>query len=196
MPIGGIKVNGHKVDTKKRVRLVRPHPLLQNWFVRLYCPVLGLVVGPGELFGVGLVVAGVSVPVPPMLEPPMPPLPIEEPPCDSVDFSDVPRDFSLEVPPEVPPVPELPLPDMPEHALSSIAHAIGIIHFIINRSCKDKVAVRTKGRTGGMHAYAFSRSGTAGEVRSNAAMVEATQACCLRTLTLMQAERQCLKKQP
>jgi hypothetical protein len=104
------------------------------------------VVGPGELFGVGLVVAGVSVPVPPALEPPMPELP-----CDSDDLLDVPLDFSLElplevppdVPPAVPPAPEVPLPDMPEHALSSIAHAIGINHFIINRSCKDKVAVRT-----------------------------------------------------
>ena len=135
---------------------------------------LGLVVGPGELFGVGLVVLGVSVPVPPMLEPPVP---IEEPPCDSDDWPDVPLDLSLDVPPDVPPEvpPELPLPDMPEHALSSIAHAIGIIHFIINRSCKDKGAVRIKGRTGGMHAYAFSRSETAAEVRSNAELVEVTQ---------------------
>ncbi len=35
-----------------------------------YWPVLGLVVGPGFVIGVGLVVLGVSVPVPPMLEPP------------------------------------------------------------------------------------------------------------------------------
>ena len=87
---------------------------------------LGLVVGPGELFGVGLVVAGVSVPVPPMLELP---LPMEEPPCDSDDLPEAPPEVSLEVPLDVPP--ELPLPDMPEHAPSSIAHAIGIIHLII-----------------------------------------------------------------
>ena len=53
----------------------------------------------------------------------MPLLPMEEPLSDSDDLPDV--------PPEVSPAPELPLPDMPVHAPSSIAHAIGIIHLII-----------------------------------------------------------------
>ncbi len=45
-----------------------------------YCPVLGLVLGPGVVLGVGLVVLGVSVPMPPAL-----------PPCD-VPPSDMPDD--------------------------------------------------------------------------------------------------------
>lgn len=36
---------------------------------RAYWPVLGLVLGPGEVLGVGLVVLGVSVPMPPADEP-------------------------------------------------------------------------------------------------------------------------------
>jgi hypothetical protein len=48
-----------------------------------YWPVLGLVPGPGVELGVGLVVLGVSVPVPPALLPPddVPPdMPEGEPP--------------------------------------------------------------------------------------------------------------------
>ncbi len=155
-----------------------------------YWPVLGLVPGPGEVLGVGLVVLGVSVPMPPSGEPEVPDeeLPDEAPPDMSVLLpDDVPDDeLPLELPPEVPPdvplelppdvplesegtpdelppvdepplfvpegvpglpvppaelVPELPSvpepespPVMPAHAPSSIAQAIGNIHFVINHS--------------------------------------------------------------
>ena len=91
-------------------------------------------VGPGVELGVGLVVAGVSVPVPPILEPDMaPPL---ELPLDS--DSGLPFSGML-LPFDVPELPESePPPVMPAQALSSIAHARGIIHFVINHSCKDK----------------------------------------------------------
>lgn len=103
---------------------------------------LGLVVGPGVVLGVGLVVAGVSVPVPPLLEPPLDSVPEpEEPelPFSGMLLPDVPLDVSDLPEPEPPPV-------MPAHALSSMAHARGIIHFVINHSCKDKKSgTRNKG---------------------------------------------------
>lgn len=70
---------------------------------------LGLVVGPGVVLGVGLVVLGVSVPVPPMLEPLL-----DAPPG-------LPGERMLPVPPDVPAAPAAPsdsvapvLPDVPE----------------------------------------------------------------------------------
>lgn len=105
-----------------------------------YWPVLGLVLGPGEVLGVGLVVLGVSVPMPPADE--------------SEGMPDVPL---LEVVPELL-VPELPLmpeseppPLMPAHAPSNIAQAIGNIHFVIDYSRKFRKAVRTAARTEGLH---------------------------------------------
>ena len=50
---------------------------------------LGLVVGPGEELGVGLVVLGVSVPLPPM-----PLLPMDDPLCDSAGLLDAPLEVS------------------------------------------------------------------------------------------------------
>jgi hypothetical protein len=125
--------------------------------------VLGLVVGPGVVLGVGLVVAGVSVPVPPMPLPPMPlpgvpgeyslslvPLapPVELPLPES-------EGMLLELPSEVPELPLVPAPEslsfpppepppvIPAHALSNTAQAIGIFHLVIKRSRKDKKAVRS-----------------------------------------------------
>jgi hypothetical protein len=128
----------------------------QRWDVRPYWPVLGLVVGPGCVPGVGLVVLGVSVPMPPALEPEVdaPPdmsdeLPDDDAPpvllpllsegIDDDDSLDVPRlpDMSPELMPELP-------PDMPAHAPSSIAHAMGNSHFVIDHSCWDQKAVRTR----------------------------------------------------
>ncbi len=75
---------------------------------------LGLVVGPGEVLGVGLVVVGVSVPMPPAAEPPdvSPVVPEEVPdeelspevPLDESDGmpDDVPDELSVELPDEVP----------------------------------------------------------------------------------------------
>ena len=122
-----------------------------------YWPVLGLVVGPGVVLGVGLVVVGVSVPVPPM---PLLPMPLPEVPEEDSPPLEPPVEPPVELPlpesegmlPELPlvPVPEslsLPPPEpppvIPAHALSNTAQAIGIIHLIINRSRKDKKAVRS-----------------------------------------------------
>lgn len=106
---------------------------------------LGLVVGPGVVLGVGLVVLGVSVPVPPMpdddppADPPMdPPVELPLPLSDGIEpvllpelLPEVPGRPLLLVPELLPlPSPELP-PVMPAHALSSTAQAIGIIHLII-----------------------------------------------------------------
>lgn len=149
---------------------------------------LGLVVGPGCVPGVGLVVLGVSVPVPPALEPDVDAPPEDSPgmpddelpevdappdvPEDDVPDDDVPPEVPEEesegMPDEVPPVllplelegmvdelpdvplvPEVPpelLPDplpepppvMPAHAPSSIAHAMGNIHFVIDHSRLDR----------------------------------------------------------
>jgi hypothetical protein len=120
--------------------------------------VLGLVVGPGVVPGVGLVVLGVSVPVPPM---PLPPMPVpgvpDEDPLPLVSLAP-PDEPPIELPlpesegmlpvllPEVPeplsfPSPEPP-PVIPAHALSNTAQAIGIIHLVINHSRKNKKAVR------------------------------------------------------
>lgn len=145
-----------------------------------YWPVLGLVLGPGEVLGVGLVVLGVSVPMPPAAEPPelspgmspeVPPDIPEElsdgmsddvPPVDAPDVL-VPlvSEGMPEVPPErvpVPLVPEVPSmpeseppPVMPAHAPSSIAQAIGNIHFVIDYSRKFQKTVRTEAHTGGLH---------------------------------------------
>ncbi len=152
---------------------------------------LGLVPGPGCVLGVGLVVLGVSVPMPPALEPEVdaPPeesdedVPDDEAPPDVLDGEsegmlapedEVPDDDApagdcgcvvegstgllglLDVVPVVGvvdpaelcpellvPVPEPP-PVMPAHAPSSIAHAMGNIHFVIEHSRKDEKAVRTR----------------------------------------------------
>ena len=68
---------------------------------------LGLVVGPGCVPGVGLVVLGVSVPVPPALEPE-----VDAPPDESLGIPDdeLPE---VDAPPEVPDggVPEDDVPD-------------------------------------------------------------------------------------
>ncbi len=159
--------------------------------IKTYWPVLGLVPGPGCVLGVGLVVLGVSVPIPPALEPEVdapPEVPDEDVPDDEAP-PDVPDEESEGMPDEVPlllpedglfagfgaavspvdaplvfagplllrsaPVPELPsllLPDpipdpppvMPAQAPSSIAHAMGNIHFVIEHSRKDEKAVRTR----------------------------------------------------
>jgi hypothetical protein len=134
--------------------------------------VLGLVAGPGAVLGVGLVVLGVSVPMPPAGEPedaPPEEVPDEAPPGAPVDE---PEGISDELPPEdVPPdvpfvgVEELPVelvpvpspfsdpeppPVMPAHALSSTTQAIGNVHFIINYSRKFQKAARAAARTGGL----------------------------------------------
>lgn len=153
-----------------------------------YWPVLGLVLGPGEVLGVGLVVLGVSVPMPPAAESPevspdMPELLSDGmsddvlPPEVDLDGSDgicsaLPADAPdvlvplvsegmPEVPPELVPaplVPELlpmpesePPPVMPAHAPSSIAQAIGNIHFVIDYSRKFQKTVCTGAHTGGLH---------------------------------------------
>ncbi len=147
---------------------------------RIYCPVLGLVVGPGVELGVGLVVLGVSVPVPPMLPPdedpeldpglmllspddepePAPPggtvvvlLPDGEPP-DSDGMVELLPEVPVEPPLDVPlllgdslPEPEPP-PVMPVHAPSSSAQAMGTIHFVIDRSRKEKKDDTHESRTG------------------------------------------------
>ncbi len=147
---------------------------------RIYCPVLGLVVGPGFELGVGLVVLGVSVPVPPMLPPdedpeldpglmllspddepePAPPggtvvvlLPDGEPP-DSDGMVELLPEVPVEPPLDVPlllgdslPEPEPP-PVMPVHAPSSSAQAMGTIHFVIDRSRKEKKDDTHESRTG------------------------------------------------
>lgn len=116
-----------------------------------YWPVLGLVVGPGFVLGVGLVVAGVSVPAPPMPDPPEGML--EEDPLlvplllEPDGMLPVPVLGLLEPPlepePEPLPSPEPP-PVVPAHALSNTAQAMDIIHLVIDRSRKDKKAVRAK----------------------------------------------------
>lgn len=162
-----------------------------------YWPVLGLVLGPGEVLGVGLVVLGVSVPMPPAASSDMLPDPPDELPGDVVlpDESEGmpdeppvldplvptldPSEGSVELTPcppvEVPtlglagetswvPVPEVPLvpellpmpeseppPVMPAHAPSSIAQAIGNIHFVIDYSRKFQKTVCTGAHTGGLH---------------------------------------------
>lgn len=127
----------------------------------VYWPVLGLVVGLGVVAGVGLVVIGVSVPVPPMPLPGVPdddPLPLvplappDEPPIElPLPESEGMLPVLLPEVPELPlvpvsgllsfPSPELP-PVTPAHALSNTAQAIGIIHLVINHSRKNKKAVR------------------------------------------------------
>ncbi len=135
--------------------------------IAFYWPVLGLVVGPGCVLGVGLVVLGVSVPMPPALEPEVDAPPEDSPgmPEDELPDVDAPPDvpeeesegIPEEVPEDVPPVllplvsegmedevPPLdePLPEpppvMPVHAPSSIAHAMGNIHFVIEDSRLDQ----------------------------------------------------------
>ena len=103
------------------------------------------------MLGVGLVVPGVSVPAPPMLEPEG--APEEYPPPVELPLL-VSEGMVLVLPPEVPELllvpapelfsfasPELP-PVVPAQALSSTAQAMGIIHLVINHSRKDKKAVR------------------------------------------------------
>ncbi len=87
-----------------------------------HCPVLGLVPGPGDVLGVGLVVLGVSVPMPPAApelvpddeDPDVDPgLIPEELPPDSAGMEELPLPDGLPVPVEDPPdMPEL-LPDCP-----------------------------------------------------------------------------------
>jgi hypothetical protein len=144
--------------------------------------VLGLVLGPGEVLGVGLVVLGVSVPMPPAAESPevSPDMPEElsEGMSDGMSDDELPPEVDLDgsdgissalpsevLPPDAPDVPVslvsegmpevpselvpvllvpelLPMPEseppsvMPAHAPSSIAQAIGNIHFVINHSRK------------------------------------------------------------
>ncbi len=160
---------------------------------------LGLVLGPGEVLGVGLVVLGVSVPMPPADDPedevpedevpdesegmpeevpdefwvPDPLLPTLDPSAGFVELTPVPPvdvpalgfagDVSrfpiFDVPvipaPELSLVPELlvpePPPVMPAHAPSSIAQAIGNIHFVIDHSRKFQKPVRTRARSGRLH---------------------------------------------
>ena len=153
----------------RRMSLTARRASKASAFKDVYWPVLGLVVGPGVVLGVGLVVLGVSVPVPPI---PLPPIPLpevpEEDPLPLVPPVEPPVGPPVELPlpesegmlpvllpelPEVPelgvPVPELPSfpspeppPVIPAHALSNTAQAIGIIHLVINHSRKDKKAVR------------------------------------------------------
>ena len=76
---------------------------------------LGLVDGPGLVLGVGLVVAGVSVPVPPMLEPLLdaPPELLGE--LMLPDVPEVPEVPEVPVEPVAPVEPVLPmLPEVPE----------------------------------------------------------------------------------
>lgn len=147
-----------------------------------YCLVLGLVVGPGCVLGVGLVVLGVSVPMPPALDPEVDAPPDVSPgmPDDELPEVDAPPEVSedevpdVDAPPEVPdeesdgmpddvppvllpldsdgidedppldePLPEPP-PVMPAHAPSSIAHAMGNIHFVIEHSRLDQKEARTR----------------------------------------------------
>lgn len=112
------------------------------------------VAGAGVVLGAGLVVPGISDPVPPM--PPMPEpegAPEEDPPPVELPLPES-EGIVLVAPPEVPELllvpdpelfsfasPELP-PVVPAHALRSTAQARGIIHLVINHSRKDKKAVR------------------------------------------------------
>lgn len=166
---------------------------------------LGLVLGPGEVLGVGLVVLGVSVPMPPALEPEvesplvpeesdgmvdvpelesvldpvldppevsgrrvstldglvldsaagvvLPEVPLDEAPPELVSLSegipDVPPPELVPEPlvPELLPMPESePPPVMPAHAPSSIAQAIGNIHFVIDHSRKFQKGTRRGAR--------------------------------------------------
>ena len=79
---------------------------------------LGLVDGPGLVLGVGLVVLGVSVPVPPMLEPLLDVPPEELGELMLPDVPEVPEELGELMLPDVPEVPdepgELMLPDVPE----------------------------------------------------------------------------------
>lgn len=124
------------------------------------------------MLGVGLVVAGVSVPVPPLLEPDMPPLDsVLEPEEPELPFS------GMLLPLDVPDLPvSEPPPVMPAHALSSIAHARGIIHFVINHSCKDKKSGTRNTRYRRMHAYAEDRIRAIRKVLGSAYLIEFTQA--------------------
>lgn len=101
------------------------------------------VAGAGVVLGAGLVAPGMSVPVPPMLEPEG--APEEDPPPVELPLPE-PEGIVLVAPPEVPDLllvpdpelfsfasPELP-PVVPAHALSSTAQARGIIHLVINHS--------------------------------------------------------------
>lgn len=130
------------------------------------------------MLGVGLVVLGVSVPMPPAGEPEDAPpeevpdevpddeappgAPLDEPEGipDEPPPEDVPPDVPFvgveELPVELVPVPPPfsdpePPPVMPAHALSSTTQAIGNVHFIINYSRKFQKAVRAAARTGGLH---------------------------------------------
>ncbi len=85
---------------------------------RTYWPVLGLVDGPGLELGVGLVVLGVSVPVPPMLEPLLDAPPEEPGELMLPDVPEVPEASGEPMLPDVPEVPEEPgelmLPEVPD----------------------------------------------------------------------------------
>ena len=117
----------------------------------VYWPVPGLVAGPGAVLGVGLVVPGLSAPVPPIPEPEG--APEEDPPPVELPLA-ASEGMVFVLPPEVPELllvpaselfsftsPEL-LPVVPAHALNSAAQTMGIIHLVINHSRKDKKAVR------------------------------------------------------
>lgn len=79
---------------------------------------LGLVDGPGLELGVGLVVVGVSVPVPPMLEPLLDAPPEVPGELMLSDVPELPEEPGELMPPDVPEIPEEPgelmLPDVPE----------------------------------------------------------------------------------
>jgi hypothetical protein len=105
--------------------------------------VLGLVLGPGAVLGVGLVVLGVSVPMPPAALPPelepedelpmpdelLPPLSEGMVALPPERVPDLPLDPLAPLSPGVEP-PEPP-PVMPAHATISIAQATDINHLII-----------------------------------------------------------------
>ena len=111
-----------------------------------YWPVLGLVVGPGVVPGVGLVVLGVSVPVPPAAPELIPDelLP-DVPPPDVPPLGELPESEGMVEEPELelplllpdapePVLPPEPPPVGPEHATISIAQATDIIHLVIDHS--------------------------------------------------------------
>ena len=106
------------------------------------------------MLGAGLVVPGISDPVPPM--PPMPEpegAPEEDPPPVELPLPES-EGVVLVLPPEVPELLLVPAPELfscasselppvvPAQALSSTAQAMGIIHLVINHSRKDKKAAR------------------------------------------------------
>lgn len=106
---------------------------------------LGLVPGPGVVPGVGLIVPGVSVPIPPAALPPELPE-LELPPEDELPELLLPLSEGMvklppELVPDLPPDPRAPLspgvelpeppPVMPAHATISIAQASDINHLII-----------------------------------------------------------------